>query len=99
MSHCNKVIGSSPEGEQKAHKCTCFARSALFTGSFDLHALKGNDDNDDDDNDDNDDDDDKDDDDKDHDNENAIFEYVNNPGQGTQLPVLTASFWRSRRLR
>ena len=78
MSHCNKVIGSSPEGEQKAHKCTCFARSALFTGSFDLHALKGNDDNDDDDNDDNDDDDDKDDDDKDHDNENAIFEYGNN---------------------
>ena len=57
-----------------------------------MHALKGNDDNDDDDNDDNDDDDDKDDDDKDHDNENAIFEYVNNPGQGTQLPVLTASF-------
>ena len=40
MSHCNKVIGSSPEGEQKAHKCTCFARSALCTGNlYDLFAL------------------------------------------------------------
>ena len=100
MSHCTKVICSSPESEQKAHKCTCFAKSALCTGSYDLHALNDNNDNDDDDNDDNDDDgdDDNDDDDKEqHDNENAICD--NNIGQGTQLPVLTASFWRSRRLR
>ena len=30
--HCTKVIGSTPEGDQKGHKYTCFARSALHTG-------------------------------------------------------------------
>ena len=69
MSHCTRVISSSPEGEQKAHKCTCFAKSALCTGSYDLHALNSNNDNDDDDNDDNDDDGDDDNDDDDGDND------------------------------
>ena len=36
MAYCTKVI---PEGEQKAHNYTCFARSALYTGNFDLYAL------------------------------------------------------------
>ena len=34
ISHCTKVIGSIPEGDQKGHKYTCFARSALFTGNL-----------------------------------------------------------------
>ena len=34
-----KVIGSIPEGEQKTHKYTCFARSALCIGDSDLYAL------------------------------------------------------------
>ena len=29
MAHCTKVIGSIPEGDQKGHKYTCFARIAL----------------------------------------------------------------------
>ena len=29
MAHCTKVKGLFPEGEQKAQKNTCFARSAL----------------------------------------------------------------------
>ena len=91
MSHCTKVICSSPESEQKAHKCTCFAKSELCTGSYDLHALNGIDDNDDGDYDDNhDDDDDNDNNHNEHDHDDAICD--NNPGQGTQLPVLTASF-------
>ena len=42
MAHCTKVIGSIPEaeGDQKGHKYTCFAKSALCTGSlYDLYAL------------------------------------------------------------
>ena len=40
VAHCTKVIGSIPEGDQKGHKYTCFARSALFTGNlYDLYAL------------------------------------------------------------
>ena len=30
--HCTKGIGSNPEGEKKAHKYTCIARGALWTG-------------------------------------------------------------------
>ena len=70
----------------------------MCTRSSDLHVLYGNDDNDDGDNDDNHDDDDEvDNNHKEHDHDAALCD--NNPGQGTQLPVLTASFWRSRRLR
>ena len=32
-----KVIGSIPGGEQKTHKYTCFARSALCIGDYDLY--------------------------------------------------------------
>ena len=40
ISHCTKVIGSIPEGDQKGHKYTCFARSALCTGNlYDSYAL------------------------------------------------------------
>ena len=40
MVHCTKVIGSILEGDQKGHKYTCFARSALCTGNlYDLNAL------------------------------------------------------------
>ena len=40
VAHFTKVIGSIPEGDQKGHKYTCFARSALFTGNlYDLYAL------------------------------------------------------------
>ena len=39
VAHCTKDIGSIPEGEQKAHKYTCFARSALCTGNYDLYVL------------------------------------------------------------
>ena len=28
-----------PEGEQKPHKYTSFAKSALYTGNYDLHVL------------------------------------------------------------
>ena len=62
-----------------------------------MHALNGNDDNDDGDNDDNHDDDDNGNNHKEQDHDAAICD--NNPGQETQLPVLTASFWRSRWLR
>ena len=55
-----------------------------------MHALNGNDDNDDGDNDDNHDDDDNGNNHKEHDHDAALCD--NNPGQGTQLPVLTASF-------
>ena len=34
---CTKVIGSIPEGEHKAHKYTCFARSALCTFMICIH--------------------------------------------------------------
>ena len=34
-----KVIGSIPEGEQKTHKYTCFARSAMCIGDYDLYPL------------------------------------------------------------
>ena len=40
VAHCIKVIGSIPEGDQKVHKYTCFARSALCTGNlYDLYTL------------------------------------------------------------
>ena len=39
VAHCTKVIGSIPEGEQKAYKYTCFARGALCTGNYNLYAL------------------------------------------------------------
>ena len=32
-------VVSIPEGEQKAHKYTCFASSALSTGNYDLYVL------------------------------------------------------------
>ena len=41
MAHCTKVISSIPEGDQKGHKYTCFARSDLCTGNlYDLYALE-----------------------------------------------------------
>ena len=40
MANCAKVIGSIPEGDQKGHKYTSFARSALCTGNlYYLYAL------------------------------------------------------------
>ena len=39
VAHCTKVIRSIQEGDQKGHKYTLFARSALCTGSLsDLYA-------------------------------------------------------------
>ena len=35
-----QIISSIPEGGRKAHKYTCFARSALCTGNCDLCILK-----------------------------------------------------------
>ena len=41
MKKCTKVKGSIQEGEQKAHKYTCFARSALCTGNlYYLYAIE-----------------------------------------------------------
>ena len=40
VAYCTKVIGLIPEGDQKGHKYTSFARSALCTGNlYDLYAL------------------------------------------------------------
>ena len=40
VAHCTKVIGSIPEDDQKGHKYTCFARSALCIGNlYELYAL------------------------------------------------------------
>ena len=40
FKHCSNIIGSIPEGEQKlTSTLTCFARSALCTGNYDLYAL------------------------------------------------------------
>ena len=38
MGSAQSVV-SIPEGEQKAHKYTCFACSALCTGNYDLYVL------------------------------------------------------------
>ena len=38
MGSAQSVV-SIPEGEQKAHKYTCFASSALCTGNYDLYVL------------------------------------------------------------
>ena len=40
VAHFTKVIGSIPEGDQKGHKYTCFARSALCRENlYELYAL------------------------------------------------------------
>ena len=40
VAYRTKVIGLIPEGDQKGHKYTCFARSALCTWNlYDLYAL------------------------------------------------------------